>query len=89
MSSELQIPEDITAMSFETALKELEVTVGKIEAGQLTMEELMKNFERGHFLMQHCRNFLAKMEKKAALLIGDDGKDGSWTDFDAASGRRD
>lgn len=86
--SDTTIPEDIAAMPFEQAIIELESLVAKMEAGGQSIEDLMNNFERGCQLTGHCRKQLSKLERKISLLVNDDGQNGQWTDFDAASGKR-
>jgi len=41
---------DINALSFEEAFDELETIVGKLESGELTLEESVTLFERGRQL---------------------------------------
>ena len=86
--SSTNIPQDILAMSVDQAIAELEVQVAKMENGGQTLEELTAIFERGVLLSRHCREQLAKLERKIQLLTADDGGEGAWTDFDASSGRR-
>lgn len=84
-----KIPSDIQKMSFEEALAELEVQVGKLDEGSCkTVMELTDCFERSFYLSTHCRNILTKLDKRISLLTSDDGKDGQWEDFDPESGRR-
>lgn len=79
--SEIKIPADIQAMPFEAALAELETLVAKMETGGLALEELMTGFERGRLLTEYCRDKLAGLERRIALLTRDDGGDGQWSDF--------
>ncbi len=45
-------------MTFEEALKELEETVKKLEAGETTLDEAMELFEKGVGLTKNCRKIL-------------------------------
>jgi exodeoxyribonuclease VII small subunit len=54
--------------SFEDALTELEQILADIEAGQVGLEESLARFERGTFLIQHCRGVLGTAEKQIELL---------------------
>ena len=45
-------------MTFEEALKELEETVKKLEAGETTLEEAMTLFEKGVMHTKNCRKML-------------------------------
>ena len=54
--------------SFEEALAELEKIVSEIESGQVGLEESLVKYERGTFLIQHCRGVLNTAEKQIELL---------------------
>jgi exodeoxyribonuclease VII small subunit len=54
--------------SFEEALAELEKILSNIESGQVGLEESLVQYERGSFLVQHCRAVLDKAEKQIELL---------------------
>ena len=55
--------------SFEEALTELEQILAEIEAGELGLEESLVKYERGNFLIHHCRGVLNTAEKQIELLI--------------------
>lgn len=54
--------------SFEEALAELEQILSDIESGQVGLEQSLGKYERGSFLIQHCRTVLGKAEKQIELL---------------------
>jgi exodeoxyribonuclease VII small subunit len=54
--------------SFEEALQELEQILADIEGGQVGLEESLVKYERGTFLIQHCRGVLSTAEKQIELL---------------------
>jgi exodeoxyribonuclease VII small subunit len=54
--------------SFEDALQELEQILADIEAGELGLEESLVKYERGNFLIHHCRGVLGQAEKQIELL---------------------
>jgi exodeoxyribonuclease VII small subunit len=54
--------------SFEDALRELEQILSEIENGELGLEESLVKYERGNFLIQHCRGVLNTAEKQIELL---------------------
>ncbi|HUR41705.1 MAG TPA: exodeoxyribonuclease VII small subunit [Verrucomicrobiae bacterium] len=56
---------------FEAALAELEQIVGKLERGELKLEESLKLFERGVVLTKACRESLDSAELKVQQLLGD------------------
>ena len=55
---------EIGELTFEQAFEELEETVGKLEAGGLTLEESLAIFERGQALAAHCGKQLDEAELK-------------------------
>jgi exodeoxyribonuclease VII small subunit len=56
--------DEIENLTFEQAFAELEETVGKLEAGGLTLEESLTLFERGQALAAHCGKQLDEAELK-------------------------
>ena len=56
-------------MHFEEAFKRLEVIVGNLESGDLSLEESMKLFEEGIGLTEACKSRLEDAEQKIQLLL--------------------
>jgi exodeoxyribonuclease VII small subunit len=56
-------------MDFEEAFKRLEVIVGNLESGDLSLEESMKLFEEGIGLTEACKSRLENAEQKIQLLL--------------------
>lgn len=56
-------------MSFEQKLTRLEEIVGKMENGDLSLEESLKLFEEGVKASRECHKKLAEAEEKVQLLI--------------------
>ena len=54
--------------NFEDALEELERILAEIEAGEVPLEESLVKYERGQFLIQHCRTVLTSAEKQIEQL---------------------
>jgi exodeoxyribonuclease VII small subunit len=54
--------------NFEDALAELEQILSAIESGQVGLEESLVKYERGTFLIQHCRGVLTTAEKQIEQL---------------------
>jgi exodeoxyribonuclease VII small subunit len=54
--------------SFEEALAELEQILSAIEGGEVGLEESLTKYERGSFLIQHCRGVLNTAEKQIEIL---------------------
>ncbi|MGH8251399.1 MAG: exodeoxyribonuclease VII small subunit [Steroidobacteraceae bacterium] len=59
---------------FEASLAELEQIVARLEQGELTLEESLRQFERGVELTRGCQKALQQAEQKIRLLTRD--KDG-------------
>lgn len=60
--------------NFEKALERLEVLVGEMESGALSLEKMMACFEEGTALVRFCNQKLNEVEKKIEILAkkGDD-----------------
>ncbi len=65
---------DIREMTFERALKELEQIVGRLERGDVELEESITIYERGEALKNHCDRLLKQAEAKVEkLTLGPNG----------------
>ncbi len=56
--------DDISKLSFEQAIKELTSIVGKIELGEIPLQDSLTQYERGMSLIQHCQAILKKAEQR-------------------------
>ena len=54
---------------FEQAIAELEDVVGKLEKGELTLDESIDFFQKGVELSKYCSKRLDEAERKITLLI--------------------
>jgi exodeoxyribonuclease VII small subunit len=63
-------------MSFETALKELEKIIARLESPDLTLTGALEHFEKGVALMKTCDSQLKSAEGKLKELLS--GKDGEF-----------
>jgi exodeoxyribonuclease VII small subunit len=74
---------DIKEMPFERALKELEQIVGRLERGDVELEESISIYERGEALKDHCDRLLKAAEAKVErLTFGADGQPKATQPFD-------
>ncbi|MBU2582203.1 MAG: exodeoxyribonuclease VII small subunit [Alphaproteobacteria bacterium] len=62
---------DIEKLSFEKALSELEAIVGKLERGDVELEQSIAMYERGEALKAHCNRLLAQAEAKVEKITTD------------------
>lgn len=61
------------APDFERSLAELEAIVDKLEAGDLSLDESLKQFERGVQLTRVCQTALKQAEHKVEILMRKSG----------------
>jgi exodeoxyribonuclease VII small subunit len=54
--------------SFENALTELEAVVGRMESGELTLEESLSAYQRGATLLQYCQGKLNDAQQQVKIL---------------------
>jgi len=59
------------SLSFEGALEQLEDTVGRLEEGEMPLEEALELFETGVRLSRQCTTTLEAAEKRIEILVAD------------------
>ena len=61
--------------NFEQALAELEAIVRRMEGSEVPLDESLRLYERGTFLIKHCQERLETAEQKIEQLTrGRDGR---------------
>lgn len=60
-------------ITFESRLKKLETIVSKIEAGEMGLEETLKQFEEGMQLARECQELLNQTELRIQKLVEEQG----------------
>jgi exodeoxyribonuclease VII small subunit len=78
----IRIPKDAPKLDFETAMRDLEELVERLEQGDLPLEESLAAFERGIMLTRSCQTALKEAEQKVEILLKKAGEP-SIEDFDA------
>ena len=69
------ISPDITKLSFEEALDQLENIVSKLEDGSINLEDSIEEYTRGVHLKNHCETKLKEATLKVEqITIDKDGK---------------
>ena len=63
--------EDVKALSFEVALKELESIVQRLEKGDVPLEESVAIYERGEALKRRCEDLLRQAEARVEKITLD------------------
>jgi exodeoxyribonuclease VII small subunit len=75
---------EIKGMSFETALKELEQIVTRLERGDVELEQSIDIYERGEALRAHCDQLLKRAEAKVEkITLGAQGSPAGVAPLDA------
>ena len=70
-----KIPEDISKLSFEKALAELEEIVDSLESGSVDLEKSIEHYTRGSLLRLHCQSKLDEaVLKLEEIKVSSDGK---------------
>lgn len=59
---------------FEASLEELEKIVARMESGDQSLEESLKDFERGVTLTKACQTMLKNAEQKVEALVKEHGE---------------
>jgi exodeoxyribonuclease VII small subunit len=62
---------DISSLTFEKALAQLEDIVSKLESGKVDLEESIKVYEKGEALRKHCEKKLAEAEARIEKITLD------------------
>lgn len=65
---------DENDLDFEASLNELERLVERMEKGELSLEDALKDFERGVALTRDCQSALNHAEQKVQQLTDEDGQ---------------
>lgn len=60
---------DLSAMSFEQALSELEKIVAQLERGDVALEDSIRMYERGAALKSHCEAKLKDAQLKVEQIV--------------------
>jgi exodeoxyribonuclease VII small subunit len=59
-------------LSFEESLTELEQIVTELEQGDVSLDDALKQFERGISLVRGSQSKLEQAQQKVAILLADD-----------------
>ena len=70
-------PASAMPSTYEAALQELEKLVGRLDSGEMPLEQLLSGYRRGAELLQYCRDKLQAVENQIKIL--DAGILKTWT----------
>lgn len=73
MSAKSDAP-NVSTLTFEAALKELEAIVSRLEQGQVDLEDSIVLYERGQALKAHCEGKLKAAEGRLEKIVQHGGK---------------
>ncbi len=59
---------DLTNVSLEEALKQLDTIMDQMEQGDTSLEESFLLYQRGMSLVKHCSNSIDRVEKQLRIL---------------------
>ena len=79
--------QDLKQYSFEELMAHLEQLVGSMERGDMPLEKLLENYEKGSVMLKECRARLDRFQKKIEVLRKDDGENGVWQNFTPENSR--
>ena len=76
--------EDMSALTFEEAMKRLERIVADLEAGSSSLADSLQKFEEGIALGKHCRDLLGTADLRIRTLV--EGPDGAFAEGEPFDG---
>jgi len=63
-----------TPATYEAAMAELEQLVGRLDSGDMPLEQMLQGYQRGAQLLQFCRDKLQSVEDQIKVLDNGDLK---------------
>ena len=73
MANSPEAAADVSALSFEQALSELEALVKRLEQGEGSLDDAIADYERGTALKKHCEAKLKEAKAKIDKIVMEDG----------------
>lgn len=74
---------DVGSLTFEQALAELESVVGRLERGDVALDDSIALYERGAALRKRCEAKLREAEERVERITLQDGQPTGAQPFDA------
>lgn len=65
---------DVPSLSYEEAIRELELTISQLESSQLTLEEAMVSYERGQALASRCAALLDEADLRVRMVSDEESE---------------
>lgn len=82
MSDNISSVPQISSLSFEQAMQELESIVRRLEDGKVALEDAIKLFERGNTLRAHCEEKLKQAQTRVEKIVDNKNGEVTTTPFD-------
>ena len=60
----------VAAMGYEESIEELEAIIARMEKGETTLEESLREYARGDALVRRCRQVLDQAEQRIESIAG-------------------
>lgn len=74
---------DLSGLSFEAALEQLETLVARLESGDASLDESIRLYTRGEALRAHCEGRLKDAQMRIEkITLGSDGAPNGTQPFD-------
>ncbi len=75
MNSKMPKKEELSSMSFEDSIKELERIVGELDSGAMDLEKAIEAYEIGTKLKKHCEKKLKEAQERIEKIeVEDNGE---------------
>lgn len=79
------MPDDLSTLSFEDALRRLETIVQRLESGDASLDESITLYEEGARLRAQCEARLKSAQEKIdKIVLGADGNPAGTVPFDGS-----
>jgi len=79
------VPDDLSTLSFEDALRRLEAIVQRLESGDASLDESITLYEEGAKLRAQCEARLKSAQEKIdKIVLGADGNPAGTVPFDGS-----
>jgi exodeoxyribonuclease VII small subunit len=68
------VSEETSIKNFEKNLQTLEDIVDELEAGELSLDDALKRFEKGVKITRECQQALSAAEQRVNILLEENGE---------------
>lgn len=72
---------EISKLTYEEALKQLEKVIEALDSGDCSLDESLEKYKTGVNLYKHCNNILSKAEGEIKIVLEDEEESLGQLDF--------